>query len=165
MTDYKKLYEDAKEREYWREQDELTRGHDAYLEREANRREQERQQIRDEAYIAHSWKQAFRKNVRRLLGELRDAFTWKKEGQGSGYDHAREINFWRSEIRTNKLANDLLDEEMAFIAPIVEKLEARIETLKRRARRRVVKRVEEITGNAGSMECLIDGEPSDLLEW
>lgn len=167
MTDYEKLYKEAKEREYWQEYERRQESERQYERREAERREKRQQEEYENVHVAHSWKQAFRKNISRLQQELRESIAFKKADKGDfdGFNHKGNVAFWRNQIRINQLADEYLTEEMERIAPIITKLEAWIEALKRRARQRVIKRIEEVTSDSSAVACLVDDDPSDLLNW
>ena len=170
MPDYKTMYEE--EVEYRERQESVRREYeyDEYLRREESRK-QRHEEIRYEInFMADSWKQAFRQNICRLKGELKSELDFAKQVKADpeGYQlssYTPDGKYWRETIRANQLADEYLDEEMRHIAPIIAKLQAKIAKLERRARERVVKRVEETTGDGAAIEVLVDGYPSDLLQW
>ena len=168
MTDYEKLYKDEVERREWedfrRRQDEQR----TYEEREAVRREELEAARYERHHSASSWPQAFNKNIGRLESELSGelALATKLRDEESAYDNSDGIRFWREQIQINKAACDYLAEEMSFIQPVIDKLHDKIALLERRARQRVLRRIiETMPGNYGTVDCLVDGNPSDLLWW
>jgi hypothetical protein len=162
MKDYKKLYDEEMERQEWENHRQRTESERAYQEREAERRQQRIEYTR----YADSWDDGLRKNIRRLEGELRDSLAFAESAKDEAFDHSANITFWREQVAINKAAFDFLAEEMTRIRPITAKLQARIDALERRARKRVVKRIQEtLPGNTSTIECLIDGNPSELLDW
>jgi hypothetical protein len=169
MPDYKKLYEEEVEQRERQESVRREQEYDDYLRREEERRSRIARWEYDDNFEAANWMQALRQNIRRLKRELKDSLQWVKEARDKGnpltdFDF-NNLAFWRKEIRANQLACEYLDEEMRHIAPIINKLQAKIDKLERRARVRAVKRVQETTGDSASIEALIDGEPSDILQW
>lgn len=162
MTNYKKLYEEEMERQEWENHRQRTEAERAYQEREAERRQYRIEYTR----YADAWDDGLRKNIQRLEGELRESLAFAREDKDGDFDYTANLAYWREQIAINKAAFDFLAEEMTHIRPIVAKLQAKIERLERRARQRVVKRIQEtLPGNHSTIECLIDGNPSDLLDW
>lgn len=169
MPNYEKMYKEEMERQEREDSLRRKQEYDDYQQREEARRQQRAQWEHEATFEAETWGQALRRNIRRLKRELKDSLQWVKEVREKGnkltdFDFDN-LAFWRKEICANELAHEYLEEEMQHIAPIIAKFQAKIDKLERRARQRAVKRVEQATGDSASIEVLIDGEPSDILQW
>lgn len=164
--DYQKLYEQEKEQRYWEEQERINREHDAYLEREQQRRDREKQYKYSANFEASTWREAFRKNKRRLAeehrGELDTVSKFKNDPEPYTYD-----GWWLKQIRINEDAESFIDQELRLIGSLIKKLQGFIEKLQQRARKRAYQRLVEKYGlnDVSTVECMIDGDPEDLLQW
>ena len=168
MTDYERRYRELKEELYWKEQEERERSDREQARREQARRERDKRLKHKVTFEASSWSEAFSKNKRRLAQELREEKAMFEKMDEEERKHYGSDNFWYNQIKINEDAEAFMNHELRLAQPIISRLRKFIDSLQQRARKRAYLRVVEKWGsnaNTECIECMVDGEPEDLLWW